>query len=207
MGDEMGLGKILQTVTLVWTLLKQSPVAGSVLAKKVLIIAPLSLLKNWEAEFRKWLGSERITIYIVDTGDKVAQFRSYNSAPILVMSHEMLIRTLPEVQKICWDLVVCDENHRMKNIMIKTEWDDGQKQHCHVYRFITTGTVEEKIFQRQVMKRGLDTVGQTIHTQSHFSTEELRDLFTFRDDTECETHDLLQCQCGGSGVRGGGVAG
>ena len=79
-------------------------------------------------------------------------------------------------------------------------WRDGQKQHCHVYRLITTGTIEEKIFQRQVMKRGLDTVGQTTHTQSHFSTEELRDLFTFRDDTECETHDLLQCQCGGSGV-------
>jgi len=79
-------------------------------------------------------------------------------------------------------------------------WRDGQKQHCHVYRLITTGTIEEKIFQRQVMKRGLDTVGQATHTQSHFSTEELRDLFTFRDDTECETHDLLQCQCGGSGV-------
>ena len=40
LGDEMGLGKTLQMVTLVWNLLKQSPVAGSVLAKKVLIIAP-----------------------------------------------------------------------------------------------------------------------------------------------------------------------
>ena len=69
-----------------------------------------------------------------------------------------------------------------------------------MYRLITTRTIEEKIFQRQVVKRGLDTVGQTTHTQSHFSTEELRDLSTFRDDTECETHDLLQCQCRGSGV-------
>ena len=50
------------------------------------------------------------------------------------------------------------------------------------------------------MKRGLDTVGQTMHTLSHFSMEELRDLITFRDVTECETHDLLLCQCGGSGV-------
>ena len=43
---------------------------------------------------------ENITIHIADTGDKVAQFRSYNGAPILVMSYEMLIRTLPDVQKI-----------------------------------------------------------------------------------------------------------
>eukprot|EP00092_Neocalanus_flemingeri_P023094 GFUD01025040.1.p1 GENE.GFUD01025040.1~~GFUD01025040.1.p1 ORF type:complete len:925 (+),score=337.10 GFUD01025040.1:29-2803(+) len=478
LGDEMGLGKTLQTVALIWTLLKQSPVAGSVLAKKVLIVAPSSLLKNWEAEFRKWLGSERITIHIADSGDKVANFRSYNSAPILVMSYEMLVRTLAEVQKISWDLVVCDEAHRMKNSMIKTScslgqlsckrkllltgtpvqndlgeyfslvdaacpgllgtrakfrlveamvelgrqpeasqeqqeegrlameqlgestrqiilrrtsdvinkylppktvnvvfcrpspyqarvytsmverlldrvvnhpgqhlaaissmkkicnapclvedvpslanggpntweeqagklatvtclllqlvnstqekmvlvslststldllaslcdkynistcrldgstpphtrqsmvdrfnniqsdtrvfllsskaggtglnligasrlvlydidwnpatdlqamarvWRDGQKKHCHVYRLLTTGTIEEKIFQRQMRKRGLDTVGQQA-TPSHFSTEELRDLFTFRDDTECETHDLLQCECEGSGV-------
>ena len=32
-----------------------------------------------------------------------------------------------------------------------------------------------------------------------FSREELRDLFVFREDTGCETHELLQCQCGGSG--------
>ena len=50
------------------------------------------------------------------------------------------------------------------------------------------------------MKRGLDTVGHDNHVQSHFSTDELRDLFTFREDTECETHELLQCECGGSGA-------
>ena len=25
-------------------------------------------------------------------------------------------------------------------------------------------------------------------------------LFTFREDTDCETHDLLLCECGGSGA-------
>ena len=79
-------------------------------------------------------------------------------------------------------------------------WRDGQKQHCHVYRLISTGTIEEKIFQRQVMKRGLDSVGHDGQIKSNFSSEEIRDLFTFREDTDCETHDLLLCECGGSGA-------
>lgn len=28
-------------------------------------------------------------------------------------------------------------------------WRDGQKKECFVYRFQTTGSIEEKIFQRQ----------------------------------------------------------
>jgi SNF2 family DNA or RNA helicase len=38
----------------------QSPVAGSVVTKKILVVAPSSLLNNWASEFRKWLGSERL---------------------------------------------------------------------------------------------------------------------------------------------------
>ena len=31
-------------------------------------------------------------------------------------------------------------------------WRDGQRKHCHIYRLVTTGTIEEKIYQRQVVR-------------------------------------------------------
>lgn len=37
-------------------------------------------------------------------------------------------------------------------------WRDGQKKRCFTYRFLASGTVEEKIFQRQLSKEGLQSV-------------------------------------------------
>jgi DNA repair and recombination RAD54-like protein len=37
-------------------------------------------------------------------------------------------------------------------------WRDGQKRRCYVYRFLTTGTIEEKVFQRQLSKEGLQSI-------------------------------------------------
>lgn len=80
------------------------------------------------------------------------------------------------------------------------------------------GSMEEKIFQRQISKQGLNTVLDLDGSQcgdgygldvgrgrekkgsskweAKFSREELRDLFSLREDTLCDTHDLLQCGCG-----------
>lgn len=66
LADEMGLGKTLQSVALSWTLLKQGPYGGKPVTKRVLVVTPGSLVKNWRAEFIKWLGRERISVFTVD---------------------------------------------------------------------------------------------------------------------------------------------
>ena len=65
-----------------------------------------------------------------------------------------------------------------------------------VYRFISTGTIEEKIFQRQASKQALSSavVDEKEDTERHFSIDALRQLFQFKEDTLCETHDTFKCK-------------
>lgn len=75
-------------------------------------------------------------------------------------------------------------------------WRDGQKKDCFIYRFISTGTIEEKIFQRQSMKMSLSScvVDEKEDVERLFNSENLRLLFEFQPDTECDTHDTYNCK-------------
>lgn len=118
--------------------------------------------------------------------------------------------------------------------MIEPEWNpahdkqamarihrDGQRKHCHIYRLMLAGTMDEKIFQRQLTKQGLSDTLMNAHKDKSnggsstgasssrsnksggdsFSQEELKDIFTLHEDTPCLCHDLLVCTCGGRGVK------
>lgn len=81
-------------------------------------------------------------------------------------------------------------------------WRDGQRRMVHIYRLLTTGTIEEKIYQRQISKQGLSGAVVDFSKGSEhirFSVEELRNLFILHEDSNCVTHDLLECKCMGKG--------
>ena len=75
-------------------------------------------------------------------------------------------------------------------------WRDGQKKNCFVYRFIATGTLEEKIFQRQAHKQALSScvVDDNESVERHFSRDNLRQLFDYKEGTTSETHDTFKCK-------------
>lgn len=78
---------------------------------------------------------------------------------------------------------------------------DGQKRPVFIYRLFTAGSIDEKIFQRQLTKITLSDMFLDDHSDSNlniFDFEDLRDLFTV-NDTKCNTHDLLRCDCDGVG--------
>jgi len=73
-------------------------------------------------------------------------------------------------------------------------WRDGQKKRCFTYRFLATGTVEEKIFQRQLSKEGLQSIVDDKEQVNELSTKDLRNLFKLRVGTPSDTHDKLRCE-------------
>ncbi|TFK54023.1 hypothetical protein OE88DRAFT_1654480 [Heliocybe sulcata] len=124
LADEMGLGKTLQTISLVWTLLKQNPYAGSgPVIGKVLIVCPVSLVNNWKMEFHKWLGKDRVGVFVGDKEQShIKQFINSKIHQVLVIGYEKL-RSVIDALTYCQPpigLVICDEGHRLKSSDNKT---------------------------------------------------------------------------------------
>lgn len=83
----------------------------------------------------------------------------------------------------------------------------GQQRNCVVYRLITCGTVEEKIYRKQVFKGGLSRMVTHGGTSSageqstladfgfrYFTKEELRALFTLEDPFSSATQQQLEAK-------------
>ena len=123
LADEMGLGKTLQTIALLWTLLKQNPVyEDPPVIKKALIVCPVTLINNWRKELRKWLGTERIGVFVVDEKKKrLTDFTMGRSYSIMIIGYEKLRTVQEELKKGPGiDIVIADEGHRLKTAKNKS---------------------------------------------------------------------------------------
>jgi len=123
MADEMGLGKTLQCITLMWTLLKQSPQCKPMIDKAI-VVCPSSLVKNWYNEINKWLPN-RLSPLAMDGGTKAeinknlsGFMNTYGRRPnnsILIISYETFRLHAAVLHTSEVGLVLCDEGHRLKN--------------------------------------------------------------------------------------------
>jgi len=106
-------------------------------------------------------------------------------------------------------------------IMIDADWNpaidaqamarthrEGQKKTCYIYRFFTSGTLEEVILQRQLLKGNLsknlvdDADNKNKRVGAGFSRDELKDCFTLKLSTACDTNDKLDGSWGDGGKGG-----
>lgn len=91
---------------------------------------------------------------------------------------------------------------------------DGQTRPCVIYRLLTTGTMDEKIYQRQLRKGELaDAMGGGAAAAAaggsgagvpKFTRQELQQIFTLDTETACETAELLRASAGRADGSGRG---
>ena len=105
LADEVGLGKTVEAGIII----KEFIVTG--LAKKILILAPPSLLSQWKDE----MSSKFDLDFVMHRDDP--RFKDIASHDFLLMSHSSAVYPNQSVHlnNMYWDMVVVDEAHSMKN--------------------------------------------------------------------------------------------
>ncbi|KAF0920673.1 hypothetical protein E2562_036182 [Oryza meyeriana var. granulata] len=140
LADEMGLGKTVQVVCFLYHIIK-----GSLTASPALILAPKSILLQWEKEFGHWASDLNVIVYQGDKDSRkciqVHEMYSSEGKPLfnaLVTSYEFVQIDKAVLQEFKWSTVVIDEARRMKKL--DCNLTACLKRYCSEFRLLLTGT-------------------------------------------------------------------
>ncbi|MBL8952401.1 MAG: DEAD/DEAH box helicase, partial [Myxococcaceae bacterium] len=107
LADDMGLGKTVQALTL---LLKAKIEEGS---KPSMVIAPTSVLANWEREVTRFAPS--LTTVTWHGQDRREKAEALKGVDIVLTSYSLIRRDVKELEGLDYRLVVLDEAQNIKN--------------------------------------------------------------------------------------------
>lgn len=106
LGDEMGLGKTLQVITLLADRINSG-------LSPSLVIAPVSLLVNWQREIGKFTTGIRTVIH--HGAKRTGLYQELLDYDVVIISYSTASSDQSLLKMIPWDLVVVDEAQNIKN--------------------------------------------------------------------------------------------
>jgi len=104
LGDDMGLGKTMQVLAAMCHLAAQG-------RKHFFVVAPNSVLINWEREVKKHTKLSAIVVHGSDRDDELAQWR--REGGVAITTYTTLSRLVDGITEV--DLLAVDEAHSVKN--------------------------------------------------------------------------------------------
>ncbi|MFT9451829.1 SNF2-related protein [Liquorilactobacillus ghanensis] len=136
LADEMGLGKTLQIIAL----LLANRTEGVIKQPSSLIVTPVSLIYNWQAELTKFAPQLKVALIAGTKKQRQQQLQSLAATKpdIVITSYDLLKRDLEEYQDIDFTFEIIDEAQYIKNP--RTAAAKAVKQLKSQIRFALTGT-------------------------------------------------------------------
>ncbi|XP_047126426.1 DNA excision repair protein ERCC-6-like isoform X1 [Hydra vulgaris] len=117
LGDDMGLGKTIQVIAFL------AGMFDAELIHKILIVAPVAVLVNWEKELHKWAPGIRVKTFHGST--KLSRLRNLQkvqqSDGVLLTTYGMIVSNYESFgrdqngEEFVWDYIILDEGHKIKN--------------------------------------------------------------------------------------------
>lgn len=112
LADDMGLGKTIQTIAHILVEKKSTR-----LKTPCLVIAPTSLLSNWEQEVRKF--SPSLKFMKLAGGKRQDLYSKISNMDVVVTSYGLVLRDINKLRKTRFHMVILDEAQVIKNTRSK----------------------------------------------------------------------------------------
>ncbi len=112
LADDMGLGKTVQTLAHLVIEKQQGR-----LRKPSLIVAPVSVLGNWQQELRRF--APELTLLVLHGAKRKAQFASIGAADVILIGYPLLLVDSDMLLERDFSFVILDEAQTIKNPQAK----------------------------------------------------------------------------------------
>lgn len=106
LGDEMGLGKTMQVIAEMLSLKSHN-------CTPILVVAPISLLMNWQRECSKFAPSLKTIIH--HGYNRISNYKHFYEYDIVITSYTTVTNDIHMLNMVRWDLVALDEAQNIKN--------------------------------------------------------------------------------------------
>ncbi|MEJ7593222.1 MAG: DEAD/DEAH box helicase [Planctomycetaceae bacterium] len=127
LADDMGLGKTLQAIAMLLRRGADGP---------ALVIAPMSVCFNWEAELHRF--APTLNPRMFGAGDRDAFFAELGPRDVVITSYGLLHTEAERLQAVQWNSVILDEAQAIKNTLTKRS--QAAMSLTADFRMILTGT-------------------------------------------------------------------
>eukprot|EP01064_Diplonema_japonicum_P036290 TRINITY_DN8107_c0_g1_i2.p1 TRINITY_DN8107_c0_g1~~TRINITY_DN8107_c0_g1_i2.p1 ORF type:complete len:1181 (+),score=206.67 TRINITY_DN8107_c0_g1_i2:32-3574(+) len=189
LADEMGLGKTIQTISLLAHLATAESNWGP-----HLVVVPMSVLLNWEIEFKRWAPGFNILLYYGTQKARLQKRKGWTALgafDVCIASYQTVVADITHFKRMHWEYMILDEAQMIKN------WKSKKWQLLHelktTRRLLLSGTpLQNNMMEVWSLLRFLLYENPLFASGSNFQHWFNSPMTAMLQDGECNTEVVQQ---------------